>query len=121
MTNPVATNRIRLEGRFAPLSDDVEGIIEAATFIQRNEGRQELVLRGREKDKTLWEAHLHSQDGRTFLGEMTSKQWDYGYSVEMESWVPPTGGQERLLFGTYQAAGLAPVEWLIHLWPPEDD
>jgi hypothetical protein len=114
-------NRTRFEGRYVPLSDDLEGIIEAATFIERDDERQEFVLRGREEDETLWEAHLYSQDRRTFSGKMTSEEWDYEYSVEMELWVPPTDDPERLLLGTYHVVGAPPVEWCIQLWPPEED
>jgi hypothetical protein len=116
------TNRIQLEGRYIPRShDELEGIIEAGTFIERDERRREFILRGRDEDGTAWEAHLYSKDGRTFLGKMTSKGWDYVYSVEMELWVSPIDDQERLLVGTYHVIGDSPEEWCITLWPPEDD
>lgn len=116
-------NRIRLEGHHYPLShdDELEGVIEEARFITRDENRQEFVLRGRDEDNTLWESHLYSKDGRAFSGKMTSKEWDCEYSVEMELWVSPTGDQERLLLGTYHAVDDPKVKWCITLSPPEDD
>jgi hypothetical protein len=114
-------NRTQLEGHYVPFADDeLEGVIESATFIDRDDGPQEFILHGRDDDGAVWEAHLYCKDGRAFSGTMISKQWDYPYSVEMELWVSPTD-EERLLLGTWQVVEDDPVAWRITLWPPEGD
>lgn len=116
--------RTQLEGHHVPFAkDEFEGVIEAATFIQRDDGKQEFVLRGCDDDSTHWEAHLYSPDGREFSGRMASTEWSWDYLVHMELWLSPSDDGNVLLLGTYQLedASEVPVDWRITLWPPEDD
>ena len=113
---------MQFEGSFEPFDDDSrEGLIERATLIVREDGGQGLTLRGREDDGVVWEAHLHSSDGRSFAGVMSSREWDYEYAVQMELWISPGDGEEVLLLGTWRAVGEQAVRWCVTLWPPESD
>ncbi|MFV8749951.1 hypothetical protein ACNOYE_05340 [Nannocystaceae bacterium ST9] len=100
-------------------SDHLEGFVETATFIEHDDGRHEFVLRGRDDDGTIWEAHLYSREGRHFSGSMISEEWSHGLAVSMEMWLSPTE-PEWLLLGTWQEPGEDPVNWRITLSAPDD-
>lgn len=105
------------EGLFFYLSEP-ETIDHSSMFATRDGGAH-VLLRWTE-DGEEYEAHLKSDDGRRFVGNMTTvDDPSYSASVDMAMWKSPD--DSSLLFkGHYRTPGGSDIDWIIELDQVDD-
>ena len=109
----------RLAGSYEELSGDGCANIERAARVERQDGGIEYLIHETDPDHP-WEARLTSKPGsRTFVGNMSSDEWEDEYKLELELWESPDD-DEILLLGVCWSED-EELEIKIVLWEEEEE